>query len=176
MPRPRLDLTGQKFGKLTAIKFAYVNQRHVFWLCKCECGKETNVPVNALRAKKWSTKSCGCALGCYEHKKKIRKNPESVITFLTRIKSWYNIYPKDWTNLVLRSNGRCELCSKQFVNASYDLNIDHDHITGKVRGLLCSKCNKNLFIVEDQIFCAKAIVYLELSKNFDGPVVPFSLK
>lgn len=57
--RKKIDLTGQKFGRLTVIEEAgRSNQKTVKWRCKCECGNETIVYSNNLR--KGNTKSCGC--------------------------------------------------------------------------------------------------------------------
>ena len=54
------DETGNKFGKLTAIKIAgYTKSNAVKWLCKCDCGKETIVRGQYLRD--GNTKSCGCS-------------------------------------------------------------------------------------------------------------------
>ena len=54
-----LDLTGQRFGKLTVIEFAgHAPNRKTLWKCKCDCGNETLVKTNALRS--GATKSCGC--------------------------------------------------------------------------------------------------------------------
>lgn len=55
----RVDLCGNIFGKLTAIKFLRSN--HVgttIWLCRCECGNEIEVSYNNLLS--GNTKSCGC--------------------------------------------------------------------------------------------------------------------
>ena len=54
-----IDLTGQRFGKLVVIsrgENAYGNRSQ--WLCRCDCGKETVVAAQNLRA--GNTKSCGC--------------------------------------------------------------------------------------------------------------------
>lgn len=54
-----IDLTGQKFGKLTVVIRAGVNmQNKALWVCKCDCGKETIVSGVYLR--NGHTKSCGC--------------------------------------------------------------------------------------------------------------------
>lgn len=60
-----IDLTGQKFGKLTVIeRDLEYNKKHsnkngyAFWLCKCDCGNFTSVAGPHLR--EGSTKSCGC--------------------------------------------------------------------------------------------------------------------
>lgn len=55
------DITGLKFGKLTAIERIGNNEKErprILWLCKCECGNTTTVTVDALTTGK--TKSCGC--------------------------------------------------------------------------------------------------------------------
>lgn len=52
-----LDLTEQRFGKLTALYIAK-KTRVNFWLCKCDCGGNTVVDVRSLRS--GNTKSCGC--------------------------------------------------------------------------------------------------------------------
>lgn len=54
-----LDLTGQRFGRLTVISFSHKNKRGVvYWSCKCDCGKETVASRSDLRG--GNTQSCGC--------------------------------------------------------------------------------------------------------------------
>lgn len=50
------DLTGKKFGKLTAIK--RVRGYGVLWLCKCDCGNEAVAQGSGLRG--GNNRSCGC--------------------------------------------------------------------------------------------------------------------
>ena len=52
-----IDLTGQKYGMLTVIKFIGRESRQSKWLCKCECGREVIVNANNLR--RGHTTSCG---------------------------------------------------------------------------------------------------------------------
>lgn len=52
------DLTGRKFGKLTAIKPCGTKRNKTVWLCKCDCGNEIEVVGTALSY--GNTKSCGC--------------------------------------------------------------------------------------------------------------------
>ena len=69
-----IDLTGQKFGKLTVIKEAGKNTHgDILWYCKCECGGDTIVNGDNLR--RGQTKSCGCiqSVGEYEIEKLLRK-------------------------------------------------------------------------------------------------------
>jgi len=56
-----IDLTGQKFGRLTVIKYHGKNKHgQSIWICKCGCGcgEERIIPTYALRGGIW--KSCGC--------------------------------------------------------------------------------------------------------------------
>lgn len=54
-----IDLTGQRFGRLTVISFGGRNSTgNYLWKCKCDCGKETVVLRNNLTRK--HTTSCGC--------------------------------------------------------------------------------------------------------------------
>lgn len=52
-----LDLTGEKFGKLTVLCRARMKDRNSYWLCRCECGTEKEISMVALRH---GQKSCGC--------------------------------------------------------------------------------------------------------------------
>lgn len=55
---PALDLTGQRFGKLIAIRRLPNQGRRTMWECKCDCGKITQVRTENLRS--GHTTSCGC--------------------------------------------------------------------------------------------------------------------
>lgn len=54
------DITGQTFGRLTAIRLlGKLHKRSkVHWLCRCECGEETHVAKSKLKS--GQTVSCGC--------------------------------------------------------------------------------------------------------------------
>ena len=53
-----MNLEGQKFGKLTVLRFGHILKRRSYWECRCECGGAVTVYQYALRSGK--TKSCGC--------------------------------------------------------------------------------------------------------------------
>ena len=65
-------------------------------------------------------------------------------------------------DLLLKAQGSvCAIC-KQPSLAKPHLSVDHNHLTGKVRGLLCVKCNAGLGSFGDNIeMLAKAIAYLK---------------
>ena len=62
------DITGQRFGRLTVIKFDHKNKYHIrFFLCKCDCGNYKVVSYSNLKLGR--TKSCGCL-----HREKLSKD------------------------------------------------------------------------------------------------------
>lgn len=52
-----LDLTGQTFGRLTALRVEH-KSRHRGWVCRCQCGNEKWVMTGSLTD--GHTRSCGC--------------------------------------------------------------------------------------------------------------------
>lgn len=76
-PEPK-DITGQKFGRLTAVKLT--DKRYgasCVWLCKCDCGNEKEVPLMSLTS--GNTRSCGCL-----YKEKVGWRNEIIKRHLTR--------------------------------------------------------------------------------------------
>jgi hypothetical protein len=87
------------------------------------------------------------------------------------LKKQYKISLEDFNNMKLKCGNKCEICKlpetklKNNGTETRDLCIDHCHVTGKIRGLLCVKCNLAIGAVKDSIENLKsAILYLEQSK------------
>jgi hypothetical protein len=62
-----------------------------------------------------------------------------------QLKARYGITSADYDRMVEEQGNRCAIC-KEFETAKKNgkvmrLHVDHDHATGKVRGLLCADCN-----------------------------------
>ena len=53
-----IDLTGQKFGRLTVIERDGIRDGHAAWLCQCECGNRT--VANGRHLRNGLIRSCGC--------------------------------------------------------------------------------------------------------------------
>ena len=71
----------------------------------------------------------------------------------------YGLTPEDHKVLEELQNGRCAICNK--IPNSRGLFIDHNHTTGKVRGLLCPECNAGLSMFRENIdSLTAAIAYL----------------
>ena len=86
-------------------------------------------------------------------------------TFIIRT---YGITAEDYYNMLAAQDNKCAICESEEVNntriSSNKLFIDHCHDTGKVRGLLCSKCNHGIGLLnDDTALLQKAIEYLNKS-------------
>lgn len=76
MPK-RKDISGNKFGYLTAINFDHSDGKYTYWRCKCKCGNEVIRRMDKLTAHK--TPSCGCYLQEINHADENKKKKESLL-------------------------------------------------------------------------------------------------
>ncbi len=80
----------------------------------------------------------------------------------------YGIGQADYDALVEQQGGLCALCRQRAPE-----HVDHDHLTGRVRGLLCSCCNQALGNARDDIATLqRAIDYLRRTTYQRVPVAP----
>lgn len=163
---PKLNnLVGLKLGRLLVLKDSKnrTYSKKVLWECLCDCGnKIESIGANLLNG---NTKSCGCLQkeqardrlithgksGTYEYEKSLSLRKFG-LTF------------DEYINLRKTQNDCCAICGESQENLAVGLNIDHNHVTGKVRGLLCNSCNTALGSFKDsEEILNKAINYLNLN-------------
>jgi hypothetical protein len=71
----------------------------------------------------------------------------------------YNLTKDEYNNLLEKQLNRCAICLLEI--SGRNIHTDHSHTTGKVRGLLCQKCNMGLGCYKDNVnLLQKAIEYL----------------
>lgn len=78
-----------------------------------------------------------------------------------RIKKEYGLTPEQYQEIFKWQNGVCYICLKP--SKIRRLAVDHSHVTGEVRGLLCRRCNRELlgYFANDQVeMFQRAINYL----------------
>lgn len=97
-----------------------------------------------------------------EHKEETKVYSRKRTKDKSRFKQTYGITLIDWQTMFEKQEGRCAICGKHQSEVKRGLNIDHDHVTGKVRGLLCYLCNIGIGSFGDSSEkLGKAILYLE---------------
>jgi hypothetical protein len=78
-----------------------------------------------------------------------------------KLKHYYKMTLEQYNTMKLEQNGVCKVCFSA-CKTGRDLAVDHDHRTGKIRGLLCSNCNTVLGAANDNVdILLNAIRYLE---------------
>ena len=103
--------------------------------------------------------------------KKYWSNPERARLKARKcqIKRDYGITYEQYISMIKRQGGACSICGEQETVVTKGtlrkLSVDHDHVTGKIRGLLCTGCNQALGLFQDNIdILISAISYLKNAK------------
>lgn len=82
------------------------------------------------------------------------------------LKTTFGISVDDYNRMFDEQNGCCNICLKHQITFKIRLAVDHDHVTGKIRGLLCEACNTSLGKFEDSIDnLERALQYLKKHKE-----------
>lgn len=68
----------------------------------------------------------------------------------------YGISIQDYNRMFTEQNGCCAICKRHQTEFNKKLHVDHNHETGKVRGLLCHNCNLSLGRFQDSPEVLKA--------------------
>ena len=161
MPKA-LNLTGQKFGLLTAIEKAPSHGGHTYWLCQCECGNQKEIQTTHLTC--GLIKSCGCQKKLYLGNNHYNKNfifteqicPICQKKFLNKQINrhyCYNCIPEGLTDcerqkakqrafkhfLVEYKGGKCELCGYNKCEGA----LEFHHKDPKEKDIEISKWNFN---------------------------------
>lgn len=78
------------------------------------------------------------------------------------LKRLYKITESEYNQMFTKQGGLCSICSRPENHMGRALSVDHDHKTGKVRGLLCNSCNRGLgLFLDEPERLRKAASYLE---------------
>ena len=89
----------------------------------------------------------------------------------SKLKRLYGITPDDYQRMLADQGGGCALCGTTDPNAGNRhykrtvrdvFDVDHCHATGRVRGLLCTRCNRLVGLAKDSLETATRLVtYLQ---------------
>lgn len=100
--------------------------------------------------------------GATWHKRYRKEKPEALNRHARKhhLKKNYGLSVQEYDQILADQEGHCALCPRQ--PKKKRLAVDHDHKTGKRRGLLCSLCNPALGAFhDDPVLLRKAADYLE---------------
>lgn len=105
---------------------------------------------------------------CRVSSEKIRRENDLDDYYLSKVKSKYGLTKDQYFELHASQEGKCKVCGILPTGRGpfRSLNVDHDHVTGKVRGLLCAACNQCLGYSRDNPEILRSLAdYLESSRN-----------
>jgi hypothetical protein len=132
------------------------------------------IVINKVRNQVWTLKCKHCGKEHTQNQREIRKNAHSMqcehyhapnYTGLDRrdviIRNQYGITLAEYNTMLEAQDYKCAICGNEDEVEGRRLAIDHCHTTGKVRGLLCGKCNRGLGLFYDnEELLQSAIKYL----------------
>jgi hypothetical protein len=130
--------------------------------CFCKDSKGKNGVNARCRA------CCSIANKKYKNtRKEYKKTPGGKkASWRYHVKAKYGVNTFIYQNLLEQQNYVCAICKRPEVSTYKSkvrpLSVDHNHKTGKVRGLLCDRCNRTLgSALEDKEILLQAALYLE---------------
>jgi DNA-directed RNA polymerase subunit RPC12/RpoP len=75
-----------------------------------------------------------------------KANPQKLLAKNRR--RWYGITQEEWDALFEKQGRVCAICKSTTSKTKFAWHTDHDHVTNKVRGILCQPCNNKIGFVE----------------------------
>ena len=115
-----------------------------------------------------------CSIKCrdaYYYQSPEKKFKRDVQTRLANMKSQHGIEFDSEAIERIKADlkfGKCKICGKERQEGEKDFHIDHDHITGEYRGVLCLQCNHALGNIQDSPLHAIALCEYLIEKNARG--------
>lgn len=96
----------------------------------------------------------------------------SAYHFEKRLAKTFGITVEEYERLLLLQDSRCAICERK--PRQRRLAVDHDHLTGEVRGLLCTRCNHKILgsANESGAVLRRAARYLDAPPAQTGQAVP----
>jgi hypothetical protein len=121
---------------------------------KCAVCRKKFLPTNSV--------NLTCSIECADAKRNgqiaIWRRDQKDYSRNRTLQKKYGLSTIDYEEMYKKQNGECKICRKSFPR----LSVDHNHKNGKIRGLLCIKCNAALGSFQDSPEIMKrAIQYIK---------------
>ena len=95
------------------------------------------------------------------------RNPRAGVDL--HLRNTYGVTLEEYEEAVAAQGGLCAICHEPPNGRVKKLVVDHDHHTGKLRALLCDRCNRAIgFFHEDPLVMENAVAYLNKYKQLQG--------
>lgn len=136
----------------------------------CICGERKHFDLFYNFKNKSDNKSYRCKLCDDKARKKwSNANPEKAYSSMRgrNLKHKYGISLEKYKEMLTEQECKCAICGATENNTigerkDWNFAVDHDHKTGKVRGLLCNNCNRGIGLLKDNPeLIRKAAEYVE---------------
>lgn len=96
-----------------------------------------------------------------------RDNPEKLREY--SYKKNYGIGVQEYEALLTSQDGKCACCGREANTCGRKLFVDHCHDTGRVRGIICNRCNYGIGALGDNIDgVQRAIEYLKRGTSWQA--------
>ena len=95
---------------------------------------------NAARAAKWNREN---------------KERRQIIVQKNNYKKRYGLSVEQKQELINKQDSKCAICTNDLKD-THDVCVDHNHVTGAIRGILCRKCNLGIGHLKDSIEILKS--------------------
>lgn len=90
------------------------------------------------------------------------KDAHSILNRIGYLRRQYGMTLEDYNMLLASQAGSCAACGADVTDGGRNAHVDHDHTTGRVRGILCHSCNVSLGLLNDDPVRVRALlVYVE---------------
>lgn len=124
------------------------------WCRDCKHAYQRDWRRKNMNAKRKKAKAESDKKNYKKHHADIREKQRN-----SRLVIRYGITVEDYEEMLVQQGGVCAMC-KNPPNGPKRMHVDHCHVTGKVRGILCGVCNKKLGVLENQDWVKRAFDYL----------------
>lgn len=136
-------------------------------VCK-QCREEKDFSLFRYRKPRGNYESYCKACESINNKKWMSNNKESQRQreFKRNLRVKFGMTEDDYYEKLESQNNGCAICRSRFSLSGRHLAVDHDHKTGKIRGLLCNECNTAIGLMKENTdLFYNATVYIEKFKK-----------
>lgn len=123
-----IDLTGQRFGRLTVLYKSFKKGKNWFWHCKCDCGNEKDIDGRNLRG--GHSQSCGCL----SRELTIERQKQTVIDLTGEVFEYLTVLRREGSDSRGEAKWLCKCeCGNEIIVLGGNLRTGHTQSCGCIR-------------------------------------------